>query len=203
MKTVLAIGAHYDDIELGCGGTLYKHMLNGDKVIFGLTSSDEDKTGSVDMRRREQVDSMKYLGIPNSPHHIYEGYKDENLDFLVEAFDLFRPSIIFVPFEKDTHQDHVRASTIGKAVGRKRHITTYFYDSGSTYEFQPNVFSIIDFNFKYQLLQCFKSQIQCRAINVDIVKKKNSYLASLVTDEQGIFAEGFMARKMIYKENKV
>ena len=34
MKSVMAIGAHPDDIEFGCGGTLYKHRLQGDKVVM-------------------------------------------------------------------------------------------------------------------------------------------------------------------------
>jgi len=198
MKTILAIGAHFDDIELGCGGTLYKHIQMGHKVIIGITSADEIRTGSIVVRRGEQLESMKLLGISNLPNYLYEGFKDDELDYLIKDFDSFNPDIIFVPFDKDTHQDHVRASTIGKAVGRKRNITTFFYDSGSTYEFQPNIFSIIDFDFKYKLLKCFKSQIECGAINIDIVKKKNSYLASLVTEVEGKYAEGFTVRKMIY-----
>ena len=36
---VLAIGAHFDDIELGCGGALAKHVKNGDKVIGFIATS--------------------------------------------------------------------------------------------------------------------------------------------------------------------
>lgn len=198
MKTILAIGAHFDDIELGCGGTLYKHIQMGHKVILAIMDSNEYRTGSIVIRHIEQEKSMKMLGIPVNSNFLFTGFIEDELENSIHILDTFKPDIIFVPFEKDTHQAHVRASTIGKAVGRKRHITTFYYDSGSTYNFQPNIFSEIDFDFKYKLLQCFKSQIDCNAINLDIVKKKNSYLASLVTEDNK-YAEGFMVRKMIYK----
>lgn len=199
MKTILAIGAHFDDIELGCSGTLYKHIQNGDQVYIAITHSDEFRTGNIHTRISEQDKSLKLLGIPKLPRYLFLFSETETDAHIIETLDKINPDIIFVHSEHDTHQHHVRTSTIGKAVGRKRHITTYFYDSGSTYEFQPNVFSIIDFDFKYKLLRCFKSQIDCDAINLDIVKKKNSYLASLVTEASNEYAEGFMVRKMIYK----
>lgn len=198
MKKILAIGAHYDDIELGCSGTLYKHIQNGDEVIIAITSSDEHRTGSKIIRRKEQLQSMKSLGINNDVKSFYEGINDDDINDVIGELDIYKPDIIFVPFEKDTHQAHVRSSIIGKAVGRKRNITTYFYDSGSTYDFYPNIFSFINFEQKYIILQCFQSQIKCSAINIDIVKKKNSYLASLITKEENKYAEGFMVRKMIY-----
>lgn len=198
MKKILAIGSHFDDVELGVGGTLLKHRQISDKITIAITSADEDRTGNKYVRRQEQIRSMKLLGIPNNIKFLYEAFKDDDITKIIGVLDSYKPDIIFVPFEKDTHQDHVRASTIGKAVGRKRHITTYFYDSGSTYDFQPNVFSMIDFDFKHKLLNCFHSQIDRDAINIDIVKKKNSYLASLVTQEKNKYAEGFMVKKMIY-----
>jgi hypothetical protein len=85
-----------------------------------------------------------------------------------------------------------------QAVGRKRHITILFYDSGSTYDFHPNVFSLIDFDKKLEILKCYKSQIDRASINIDIVKKKNAYWASLITEIPTAYAEGFVARKMRY-----
>lgn len=194
---ILAIGAHYDDVELGCGGTLYKHILKGDEVFIAITSSSEWRTGDVELRKREQINAAEYLGVKRS--HILEFDNSLSISDYIFILDRLKADIIFAPYEFDSHQAHVKASTIGKACGRKRTTTTYFYDSGSTYNFHPNIFSIIDFEFKYELLQNFKSQIQCKAINLDIMKKKNSYLASLIT-EGDTYAEAFIGRKLLYKE---
>ena len=67
MKTILAIGAHYDDIEIGCGGTLLKHAGNGDKIFFGITSSDETRTGDVLARYNEQLESRSIRPLDRTP----------------------------------------------------------------------------------------------------------------------------------------
>lgn len=199
MKTILAIGAHYDDIEIGCGGTLLKHSLNGDRVILAITSCDESLTGEPRIRFKEQEESLNKFGLSTNSECLSLSLIGEDIPGIIGELDKFKPDIIFVQHDKDTHQDHVKASIIGKAVGRKRNITTFFYDSGSTYEFQPNIFSVIDFVFKYDLLKCFKSQIDCKAINIDIVKKKNAYWASLISNDPDAFAEGFIVRKMKWR----
>ena len=194
---ILAIGAHYDDIEIGCGGTLIKHMANGDELYFGITSSDEHRTGDIIDRYKEQMESAIILGI--DPSVIYRfSYHDEVHDIIGEL-DYIEPDIVFVHYEFDTHQDHRRASIIGHAVGRKRNITSIFYDSGSSYNFQPNVFSMIDYDKKHKLIECFASQIELGAVNADIIKKKNEHWATLLTEEGGRYAEGFISRKMIYE----
>jgi len=193
---ILAIGAHYDDIEIGCGGTLLKHVEKGDKVVLGITSSDEYRTGDKDDRYQEQVLSAEFLGVGTEDIFRFS-YHDETHN-IIGQLDYIKPDIVFTQHEFDTHQDHRRASIIGQAVGRKRYITTLFYDSGSSYDFHPNVFSIIDFKKKYILMSCYRGQIKFGAVNLDIIKKKDSYWASLVTDKRNTYAEGFVVRKMRY-----
>ena len=190
---ILAIGAHYDDIEIGCGGTLIKHVKRGDDVYFAITSSNEFRTGNVDNRYKEQILCAEILGI--SLDHIFRFEYSEELHDIIGQLDYLEPEVIFTQYEFDTHQDHRRASIIGQAVGRKRNITTLFYDSGSAYDFYPNVFSTIDWRRKLELIYCYKSQIEYGAVNIDIVKKKNSYWASLIADLDS-YAEGFVVRKM-------
>ena len=45
-------------------------------------------------------------------------------------------------------------------------------------------------------MQCFESQIELKAISIDIIKKKNEYWATLLTEDTGQYVEGFVARKM-------
>ena len=68
---ILAIGAHFDDIELGCGGTLAKHIKNGDKVyVFVATRSGfSDHRGKLvrsnEVAMKEGKNAMQKLGIKN------------------------------------------------------------------------------------------------------------------------------------------
>ena len=194
---VLAIGAHYDDIEIGCGGSLIKHIDAGNEIFFGITSSDEYRTGDIMVRYKEQIASAEILGIEGFMIHRFS-YHDEAHD-IIGMLDEIQPDTIFTHHEFDTHQDHRRASIIGQAVGRSRTTTTLFYDSGSSYNFNPNVFSMIEYEKKCKLMECFKSQIEFGAVNIDIIKKKNEHWATLLTEKPLTYAEGFMSRKMIYE----
>ena len=66
---VLAIGAHFDDIELGCAGTLAKHVANGDDVYAyvvtqsGFTNHKNIEVRSNEVATQEGEDAMKILGV--------------------------------------------------------------------------------------------------------------------------------------------
>jgi len=194
---ILVIAAHYDDAEIGCGGTIMKHISDGDEVRYAITSADEYRTGSPQERLNEQCSVLLKMGL-NPINMTLFSYKDD-LHTIIGSLDSFKSDIVFTHFENDTHQDHVRASIIGQAVGRKRETTTVFYDSGSSYNFTPNVFSMIDFKEKMHLLQIYQSQIDAEAISLDIIKRKNSYWASLTSNQPNNYAEGFVVRKMKWR----
>jgi len=190
---VLAIGAHFDDIEIGCAGTLLKHIQKGDKVYFAITHSDEFRTGNIESRKIEQQKAAHLLGLSEKSILLF-AEKNEDSE-IIGKLDLLKPDIIYCHSEKDTHQAHRKSSIISQAVGRKQHITTMFYDSGSTYDFHPTMFSVIDYEKKYLILKCYESQILHGAINLDRVKKKNAYWASVITTDPSDYAEGFVVRK--------
>ena len=61
---ILAFGAHPDDVELGCGGTIAKEISNGNKVgIIDLTRGELGTRGSVEIRNSESNNASKILGI--------------------------------------------------------------------------------------------------------------------------------------------
>ena len=62
MKKVLAIGAHFDDVEVGVGGTLLKHVHNFDQVVIAVLDCREFRTGNPDIRYKEQLESLKLIG---------------------------------------------------------------------------------------------------------------------------------------------
>ena len=60
---ILAIGAHPDDVELGCGATIAKEISNGKKVgILDLTRGELGTRGSADLRDVESANAAKILG---------------------------------------------------------------------------------------------------------------------------------------------
>lgn len=194
-KKILAIGAHFDDIEIGVGGTLIKHIDNGDSVYLAITDSNETRTGEPNFRLGEQKRALQVLNIPEKNLLLFK--MEQNISEIVADLDMLKPTIIYTMYENDTHQAHRKASHIGQSVGRKLTTQVIFYNSGTSIDFSPNIFSIIDFETKQDILKCFDSQINLKAVNIDFIKRRESYWASLITDKQ-VYAEGFVIRKMIY-----
>ena len=61
---ILAIGAHPDDIELSCAGTILKHISLGDKVgIIDLTRGELGTRGSAEIRDKESAKAAQILGV--------------------------------------------------------------------------------------------------------------------------------------------
>ena len=58
---ILAIGAHPDDLELGCAGTLIKHAQRGDDVYM-MIITDGSAGGEADVRSSEQLEAAKIIG---------------------------------------------------------------------------------------------------------------------------------------------
>lgn len=62
-RSVLAVGAHPDDIELGCGGALAKHVAAGDHVTMLVVTRGEEGPGKSSQRVAEQQAAADALGI--------------------------------------------------------------------------------------------------------------------------------------------
>jgi LmbE family N-acetylglucosaminyl deacetylase len=196
-KSILATGAHFDDAEVGIGGTLLKHIARGDRVKIAILSADEFRTGDPDVRRLEQANSINKMGL--RPKDLILFSMDTDRAEIISRLDNMKADIIYTPYGNDTHQDHRRCSKIAQSVGRKRDITTIFYYCGSSIEFNPNLFSFFDFNKKIELINCYKTQIECGALKLDRREKMESYWASLVSEDVDSYAEGLIVRKMIYE----
>jgi N-acetylglucosamine malate deacetylase 1 len=111
---VLAIGAHPDDVELGCGATLAKLERAGRRVgILHLTSGEAGTRGSVDERRREAARAGEILGAASveflalGDGALRTGPAEE--DELIAALRRLRPELVLGPAPDDRHPDHGRA----------------------------------------------------------------------------------------------
>jgi N-acetylglucosamine malate deacetylase 1 len=126
---VLAFGAHPDDVELGCGGTLLVSADAGLRVgVVDLTAGEMSTSGTSHERARERDRASDHLGLfarvcldlPDAA----VGSAPEHRLAVVEAIRSFRPRIVLAPHVDDRHPDHgaagrlVRDSCFLAGVGR-------------------------------------------------------------------------------------
>lgn len=172
--TILAIGAHGDDIELACGGSLAKAISKGHQVIMVVVTGRDSKdhknlsirdNGSAE---KEAKAAAKILGVSKL---IILGYEDTLVPYsadlignLDDIINQYKPDIVFTHFVFDTHQDHIRTahSTISAA---RRQNTILLYEpinpSGQGYiAFRPQVYIDISKTIKQKIdaLKAHQSQ---------------------------------------------
>lgn len=159
---IIAIGAHPDDIEYGCGGTLMRHVKRGDNVTFVVLSRGE-KGGDPEARHQEAKETAKKIG---AEIRIFE-FPDTNIpqghEVIGELEKLIKelsPRRVYTHSVKDTHQDHrnVAFATLSAA----RFVPEILaYESPSLYlQFSPNYYVDISsyIDKKVDLLNRFATQ---------------------------------------------
>ena len=160
---ILAIGAHPDDIEFGCGGTLIKYARKGASLEI-LVMTDGSRGGSARVRRREQDAAAGILGV--SRVH-WGGYRDTILPSVRHLIDRMegvirraRPDFIFVNDPSDTHQDHRQVARAAISATRYAR-NVLFYEGPTTVNFTPTVFIDIarEIESKVRALRRHHSQI--------------------------------------------
>ena len=161
---VLAIGAHPDDIEYGCGGTLTKYAEKG-HAVYLFVASEGGLGGDPALRRKEQQDAALIIGART----VFWGeYPDTevplNRDLIVRLESVIqevRPSMIFVNFPDDTHQDHRHLAQ--GATSAMRYVPNFlFYEVPSSQNFTPNCYADIEKVLAKKLgcLEAHRSQIE-------------------------------------------
>lgn len=114
---ILAIGAHPDDVELGCGGTLAKEIRNGKTVgILDLTKGELGTRGTDETRRVEANDAKDILGVVVRENlGIADGFflnDKENQLKIVDVIRKYQPDIILSNAPHDRHPDHGKGSDL-------------------------------------------------------------------------------------------
>ena len=160
---VLAIGAHPDDIEYGCGGMLTKYAERGHDVYLWI-ASDGALGGDASVRRQEQSDSALVIGA----REVFWGdYLDTEIpltrELIVRLESVIRriqPRMIFVHFPDDTHQDHRNLAQ--STLSATRYVPKFlFYEGPTTQNFTPNCFTDIEkvLDKKLACLEAHRSQV--------------------------------------------
>lgn len=139
---VPAVGAHADDVELGCAATLLRHVANGDRVtILVLTTGQRGQVEGMS-RPAEQEAAASGLGaelrwadfqdasVPDGP---------ETVTVIDDAIAATGAEVLYPHASEDTHQDH-RATAIASLAAARRLPTVLQYETPSTRGFEPTIY---------------------------------------------------------------
>jgi LmbE family N-acetylglucosaminyl deacetylase len=199
--SILAIGAHPDDIELGCGGTLAKLALTGARIKAVIFSKGRRGALVEEDRERECSAALSALGVHDVSIYDFEDTRLTNsLNEMIAVLDKhvrsFNPDRVYTMFQHDRHQDH-RAVYEASAVSCRRVPQLLGYETPSSYpNFTPTVFEQIDeqLETKVRALNCHKSQGDRLYMQEEKVRSAASFRGVQV---QLGPSEGFIPYKMI------
>lgn len=118
MASVLVIGPHPDDQELGMGGTIALLVSQGHSVhLLDMTNGEPTPLGSVPQRARESAEAARILGVkrtllglPN--RQVVHDVRSRHL--LAAEIRRHRPDWLFVPYPVDAHPDHIAVTRIAE-----------------------------------------------------------------------------------------
>jgi N-acetylglucosamine malate deacetylase 1 len=116
---VLAIGAHPDDIELSCGGTIAKLVKQGYGVALAdVTQGELGTRGTKEIRAKEAQEAARLLGVKTRRNlQIPDGNVEvnkKNIEKLVVLIRELKPTILIVPHSVERHPDHVHTHHLCK-----------------------------------------------------------------------------------------
>jgi len=164
MKRVLVIAAHPDDEIFGVGGTIIKHIDNGDNVYLliitdGVSATHMKNGKELSLLRKENCKSAGDSLLINEV--IFKDFPDAKLDtipqleinkVLEKEIDRINPDVIYTHSEKDLHEDHKIVNKATIIATRRKRIDLYCYEIiGSTIGFNPNFYVDISNELSYKL----------------------------------------------------
>ena len=114
---ILAIGVHPDDVELGCSGTIAKHIALGKKVgILDLTLGELGTRGNAELRSKEANASAQILGVSFRTQLKFKDaffVNDEiHIKQIIEIIRKHKPELILCNAVNDRHPDHGKAAKL-------------------------------------------------------------------------------------------
>lgn len=114
---ILVLAAHPDDAELGCGGTISKHVALGKKVgIVDFTRGELGTRGTVKTREQEAAAAAAILGLTARENlGLRDGFfrhAEEELVKVVEVIRYYRPEIVLANAIRDRHPDHGKGAEL-------------------------------------------------------------------------------------------
>lgn len=204
-KRVLALGAHPDDVELGCAGTLILARKAGVETHAAVMSHCEDEAPPTkpDLRMDEFLRASEVTGAaPHSyrlPNRELPEHRRDVMGILERLQEDLRPDLVFIPFLEDPHQDHSTVATAAvRTFRRNETILQYEILRYGSHSFTPSLFvDVTDvLEAKLAALRCYESQLKARAY---FDEESFRSLARTRGAQSGCpYAEGFVLYRMFW-----
>lgn len=161
---ILAVGAHPDDVELGCGATL-KLFRNKGHEVYILVLTRGEASGNPKIREKECTISAKELSVNDiffanlSDRKITDGY--ETISEIEDVLDITKPDLVLTHGIKDGHQDHRNAGRSTLSATRNINKVLLYESPAAMRDFIPQVFIDVTstFDSKLKALESFGSQV--------------------------------------------
>jgi N-acetylglucosamine malate deacetylase 1 len=175
----LAVGAHPDDVEFSCGGTLLKLASLGYKVgVLDMARGELGTRGTAEIRAQEAAAAARSLGLAVRDNlELPDGHmwlNEESRLKMVRKIRLYRPRVIFTHYWEDPHPDHVHTCQIVREAAHVAGLAKYDSETGQE-RFRPQtvahfmfprtaaptfVVDISDFaDAKQEAVACYRSQL--------------------------------------------
>jgi LmbE family N-acetylglucosaminyl deacetylase len=201
-RTVVAIGAHPDDIELGIGGTLARLSSLGARVVMAVASVPSD----FNQRRREAARAAEILGcelrvlLDNGPQRIEDIKHYQLVGLLDGLIREYRPAAVFTHSASEFHRDH---QTIHNACLSTQRLQ--FFDF---FHFHPTMCRPMPVPFhprgyvdisdtieaKMQAIAAHESQFAMRGLDINIYRETARFMGRLIGVK---YAEGLDVGRML------
>ncbi|MFQ5706695.1 MAG: tetratricopeptide repeat protein [bacterium] len=166
--TVLAIGAHPDDLEFGCGGTLLKFREEGARVI-GLVLSRGTRGSIKGKQANRKAEAQKGASVLHLSELLVKDFPDTNFsqkkgeirEIIEDLVRKYNPNIILTHNPKDKHQDHLAVYQATKEAIRGPQTVLCYENPNTPSDFKPDYFVDISHYLmdKVQALKEHKSQM--------------------------------------------
>jgi LmbE family N-acetylglucosaminyl deacetylase len=203
VKTVLFLGAHCDDVEIGCGGTLALLGRSRPDVRIHVAVFSGETARAAETRK-----AIRQLlpAASNAEIHLHEfrdGFFPAAWPQVKESFEALKrvcqPDVIFTHYENDKHQDHRIVCELTWNTFRNHMILEYEIpkwdgDIGRPSLYMPLPKDVVDHKVE-TLLDCFASQAGKRWFTADLFSGLMRIRGMESNAESG-FAEAFFVRKL-------
>ena len=194
---ILAFGAHPDDVEKGCGGTIAKSTSAGKKVgIVDLTRGELGTNGTAEIRYEEASEASKILGVSFRTNLEFEdGFIFNNKESqirIVEIIRHYKPDIILSNTQIDRHSDHGKASDLiydASFLSGLSKLETSF-DGNSQDPWRPKI------NLNYQQWNDFEPDVL-----IDISNFMDTKINSILAYRSQVIKDGASTSTKINSEN--
>jgi len=203
-NTVLAVGAHPDDLEFGCGGLLYLLSQRGWRVhLLVMTGGEHGGLPAVRVSEQERSAVLLKARLHWGGFRDTEIHTDTNLIKTIDRHVAeIEPRLLLTHYWDDSHQDHRAVSQAVITAGRYVR-NLLFYEGPSTFNFMPSTYVDIGqvIKQKLKLLQLHASQVhKTRVPHLSILESAKSVAIYRGHQNKSKYAEALQPLRLSFND---